>query len=375
VRAVRLIHQVCQTSCSSDRGLTSGTDEVLQASPTLLRQFSEDIIGPLHDNSHTAESTTVKQIQDADFDMTNTIQQRFPSDALPSLASSVPNRQSIHNLASFNTVPSDFYLEGAPSGLTDDDSCLADFLNGIVLPLDPSHMQDPSVDCAMLPSYTTGDLLDFGIDFMDLPTADTVLTEPQPEATATASGSNLQDERPGTRTPATSDGVGVGTEAFTRSLWRYLPTSSDNSSAEQLHLSLPHPDVDSPEVRTAAASLLLDESLTPSVRDRVLATVLKTCDPALYDKIVTSFPRVELLNNLLHHAVNSSLAHSDFWLHLPTFNLNVQRSELVIMLIAAGATNCSVPSVRQLGFALQEAVRTALSQTVCFPPQRFVLSH
>ncbi len=105
-------------------------------------------------------------------------------------------------------------------------------------------------------------------------------------------------------------------------------------------------------------------SLESAMRDKILGFVLSTCDSSLYMAIASSFPSADLLNKLMHLYMAMHMEQSDSWLHLPTIELNDDSVLLVAMMVSAGAVICSVPSIRNLGYALQEAVRNGLASKV-----------
>jgi hypothetical protein len=109
---------------------------------------------------------------------------------------------------------------------------------------------------------------------------------------------------------------------------------------------------------------ILVPRLEQSCRDRILAMLLKTCEPVNVPKVVTSFPSAELLDSLMHLFFKTELSQTDSWIHLPTFRPQFQRPELNGIIIAAGALQSSVPTIRKLGFAIQEAVRLTIPTIV-----------
>ncbi|EXJ86105.1 hypothetical protein A1O1_06474 [Capronia coronata CBS 617.96] len=253
-----------------------------------------------------------------------------------------------------------------------DESSLAYFLNDIMLP-----PLTPVPDGHDLPNEqpyhlrTPRDFLDFGTFNMDtLPDLDIHALQQNNnhhlETMPSVTNLNAMLSSPlpasGTATPIFADGISSGNAAFMRSMWMWTPTNRDHGGEDSLNLSLPSSDMDSPETRALAGRPVFHHRLDNTLRDKILASVLGTCDPSLYTAIASSFPSAEMLNKLLHFYMSTHLALTDPWLHLPTIELDNQSLELVIMMISAGAVVCSVTSIRRLGFALQEAVRVALAK-------------
>ena len=246
-----------------------------------------------------------------------------------------------------------------------DESSLAYFLNDIMLPFEP----DPHGQCFINDQQnqvrTPRDFLDFGTTWIDFTDLDTMLGMNDLE---TAPRTNTVSFNPlppsGTKTPIFGDGMSLGNDAFSRSIWRWTPTKKDYGGADNLNLSLPYSDMESPEARAVAESSLSHQRLDSTLRDKILALVLSTCETIMYRDVASSFPSADLLNNLMHYYLTVHFGQNDSWLHLPTFEASEQWLELIIMVVAAGAAICSVPAIRRLGFALQEAVRTAVARKV-----------
>jgi hypothetical protein len=157
-------------------------------------------------------------------------------------------------------------------------------------------------------------------------------------------------------------------EAFRTSVWRFIPKPQDHAAAEQQNLSLP--DVaqghDSPESRIRLDRRTTTEKLDQSCRDKIIAIVLSTCKPAMMFRSVSAFPSVELLDIVLQFYLTSPLSGADSWLHIPTFcSTTKDRTEVLLVAIAAGAVLTPDNSLRKLGFALQEAIRAYLGSKVC----------
>lgn len=156
-------------------------------------------------------------------------------------------------------------------------------------------------------------------------------------------------------------------EAFRTSVWRFIPKPQDHAAAEQQNLSLP--DVahghDSPESRIRLDRRTTTEKLDQSCRDKIIAIVLSTCKPAMMFRSVSAFPSVELLDIVLQFFLTSPLSDADSWLHIPTFcSTTKNRTEVLLVAIAAGAVLTPDNSLRKLGFALQEAIRAYLGSKV-----------
>lgn len=245
------------------------------------------------------------------------------------------------------------------------DSSLADFLNDIMLPSTLMPEGQPLAEGPASHGHAQRDFLDFGTSWIDFADIDTLLEDPDTQAEPKTSTVTVQIPPSGTKTPLFDQSYGSRSAAFSRSVWRWTPSGKDYGGAEQLNLSLPSPYIDSPETRLAESHLLSDQRIDQTMRDKMLALILSTCDKSVYPEVVSAFPSADLLNRLMHHYLNTHFLQMDSWLHVPTFVIEDQELELVISTIAAGAVINSISAIRKLGFAIQEAVKDAIARKVC----------
>jgi hypothetical protein len=249
-----------------------------------------------------------------------------------------------------------------------DDSSFADFLKEIMMPASPDTLARGPQGAANTKDYSARDVLAFGFDTsLDLNDVDIGLINsynerlPVMDLNVAEEENDLALER-GQATPNLHSGIDLGIEAFKKSLWRWTPAQQDRGYAEQVNLALPYKDMSTLESRPTTD--VLDHRLEQNSRDGILAMLLSTCEPANIPRVASSFPSAELLDNLLQLFSSSQLSQSDFWIHLPTFRPHGQRPEFNGIVVAAGAVLSSIPTIRKLGYAIQEAVRLALPKIV-----------
>lgn len=267
-----------------------------------------------------------------------------------------PQLDEVHNGTNLTGLRSDFEF-----GF--DDSSLAYFLNDIMLSMSPLPDGGETVHEQAYASHIPRDFLDFGTFAMD-PELGTMLnaTDGEVMPLPTAKPLNAQ-QGSGARTPIFADGMLTGQAAFLQSMWTFTPTAQHHIGEDHLNLSLPYPDMETPETR-AMADCSISHHVDNKLRDKILASVLSACDPSVYTTIVSSFPSADMLDKLLHFYIAIHLGQPDSWLHFPTMDFGDESLELVIMMISAGAVMSSVSSVRRLGFALQETSRIAIAKKV-----------
>lgn len=204
------------------------------------------------------------------------------------------------------------------------------------------------------------DLIMEDIDFSFLNNTGTQNFQPSPVSVpaTTALGES-------TNSPTT----GVGIEAYRRShvLKGWQPGKGENDELEHQNLILPHnvrSDSLNPSIKTSS---IVKKSLSLSMRDRILSMILRTASGQAAERIVGSFPSLGVLSDLIHLAfVRMNDLQAVPMIHMPSFELNEQRPELLGALIAYGSIQSSSPSVRAFGYAVQETVRMAINQLVSF---------
>lgn len=165
--------------------------------------------------------------------------------------------------------------------------------------------------------------------------------------------------------------LGFGSEAFRQSNihngWK--PGTEDHHRQEYPNLIL------SQKLRQGDLNRLSEvlpnqqKSISPLMRDRILAMILRSACASATDRIISSFPSLEVLNDLiqlafLHMAENQVIQI----VHVPTINLAEQRPEFLGSLIAYGSVYSPNHTVRRFGYALQEIVRAAVLRLVRIHP-------
>lgn len=142
------------------------------------------------------------------------------------------------------------------------------------------------------------------------------------------------------------------------SVWRFRPLSKDSGSAEQANLSLPTPTSLDIDRRVTC------EPLSTTSRDKILAMILSTCKPTNIPRVVACFPSIGLMDSLFQFSLTSPGSHAKHWIHAPTLLAGEARPELLAAIVAAGAVLTPDASIRKVGYAIQEAVRTTVQVQV-----------
>ena len=161
--------------------------------------------------------------------------------------------------------------------------------------------------------------------------------------------------------------LAAGMEAFRTSevLTGWEPGSECVHEQEEHNLILPHDFRPEGPPFSFNTTQVAELHLSLATRDRILAMILRTASPKFADHIIGSFPSIEVLKNLIQLAFVHIQEHQVIQcIHLPSFDPNEQRPE-VLGAIVAYASVCSPSStVRKFGYAIQEAVRAAILHIV-----------
>jgi hypothetical protein len=165
----------------------------------------------------------------------------------------------------------------------------------------------------------------------------------------------------------------LGHDAYKRTgIWRWRPSNKDTGQVKQQDLSLPYDT--GRRLRTPLGGRKLEEKMDSLTRDKIVALVVSNCTTdgwtqlPPWDKWISSFPSVELLDALIQFCLSAPLGECDLLFHLPTLSIRKAKSELVIALVAFGAILTPDTSLQKLGMALQEVLRQSLPRCVgCNP--------
>lgn len=161
-------------------------------------------------------------------------------------------------------------------------------------------------------------------------------------------------------------------EFFKRSPWLWTPVPVDNAYTTQENLGV--------NENTLGSSFALQErlyfqdSVTASpvdsgCRDRILFMIFNTAKPALP---LQSFPSASFLERMVQVYFSWNNLQSLSWIHSPSFSPANSTPETLGLIIAAGLSSISIPTVWKMAYALQERSRLSLSASVGpqhqFPP-------
>ncbi|CAG7936751.1 unnamed protein product [Penicillium olsonii] len=155
-------------------------------------------------------------------------------------------------------------------------------------------------------------------------------------------------------------GIGIGAEAYHRSsLSAYKPAREDHAFDDHENLSVPQM-MNTPESSVSSTEATLCDRLLPTSRDLVLSLVLEVSREATLSRIVKSFPGTDLLDALIQQYFEHQTHTIGTFIHTSTFRTNSEDPGILAGLAAAGAVRSSNPTIRKLGYALNEGVRMHL---------------
>jgi hypothetical protein len=123
-------------------------------------------------------------------------------------------------------------------------------------------------------------------------------------------------------------------------------------------------------ISSHVSTVILKQELFHTTRDCILAMILRNTTEKASKRIVTCFPSLDILRDLIHHALMHMRERQiGNFIHFPSFQWNKQRPELLGAIIAYGSVASPSPAVRRFGYALQETVRVAIDQLVSLSRQ------
>lgn len=260
-----------------------------------------------------------------------------------------------------------------------DDNMFAEFLRDVMMPVSVEQFDSQQLATSETESQAMAfrNLLSFGLESdLELNEQDYNIMNlyqgrvPYETESVKDSGDNqystyeqLVDQ---TKAPGKSNAecIALGAKAFRSSLWCWTPARADTASIDQHNLTVQPCDMSSPSTQFVYTMHGNTDCIDTAIRDKIVAMILSTTSRSSFSKVMSSFPSVELLNNLVHSFFASHIAQSDTWIHIPTLKLGRQRAVLLGSIISAGAVLSTSLTIRKLGFAIHEAVRQALPK-VC----------
>lgn len=149
-----------------------------------------------------------------------------------------------------------------------------------------------------------------------------------------------------------------GARSAQRLRWRFVPAPQDHGYIEHDNLLLPN-NVNAPVTPHSVADGDQTESLDLASRDRILSIVLGQMKHSI-SAVLTSFPSVQLLDSLIQYYLTAPFSSAGPWIHRASLDPPRTCPELLLAMAAAGAVLTPDPSLRKLGFAMQEVVRLRL---------------
>ncbi|KAH7007006.1 hypothetical protein EDB80DRAFT_842197 [Ilyonectria destructans] len=148
------------------------------------------------------------------------------------------------------------------------------------------------------------------------------------------------------------DAIACGAKAFETSLWHWIPGPGDYGTADEAHLSISHALTNKPISVPEPHKSLQENLFAIKDRDRALAIILTLCDRSNAPSIAASFPSCNILEKLIYLFLRHQSTDSLSWFHVPTFRASSTREELLLGMIACGASLAPMKVFHKLGTAL-----------------------
>ena len=253
----------------------------------------------------------------------------------------------------FSSNAPDDYLN---DGMTMTDLDFPDFFEQIIM----SNVTYNSTHDALIPppnvSNFTQDVdlgpLDFDFSFLS-----SGLTRP-----STAQGMHRGDLSANDADSTPQSDVQLRSEAFKKSPWswnHWIPDRTHNTFSEQTEINIEHQRVSEDDQLTPGNERRLRCDLENEARDRMIRVVTHTADTRL---AIPSFPSLELLEDLIDVFLMEENSKIDSFIHTASFNAKHIRTELLLAMVAKGATYIALAPVWKMGLVIQEVVRIAVAQ-------------
>lgn len=156
-------------------------------------------------------------------------------------------------------------------------------------------------------------------------------------------------------------------EFFKRSPWLWAPVRVDHAYAGQENLRVnENAFIDSSfglNERLYVQNTVTAQPMDAGCRDRILFMIFHSAKSSSLSP--QSFPSASFLDRMAQVYFGWNNLQSTSWIHSSSFVPADRPTELLALIIAAGSTSISIPTVWKMGYALQERSRLSLSASVC----------
>lgn len=248
-------------------------------------------------------------------------------------------------------TPDDFLTDGMPL----EDFDFPDFFEQIMMPnFAINGTQDPIIQPPDVSNFTQDvDLGPLDFDFSFLAGG---LTRPSSRQGTHDVDSSTQ----GFDSTPQSD-VQLRSEAFKKSPWswnHWIPTRTHNTFSDLTEINIEQQRVNEDDQLTPGTERRLHCNIENEARDRMIRVITQVADTKL---AIPSFPSLELLEDLIDVFLMEMTSSIDSFIHTSSFYPTKCRTELLLAMVAAGATYIALEPVWKMGLVIQEVVRMAVA--------------
>ncbi|KAJ3549378.1 hypothetical protein NM208_g534 [Fusarium decemcellulare] len=152
----------------------------------------------------------------------------------------------------------------------------------------------------------------------------------------------------------------VGAKAFNTSIWHWTPRYREFVSEEEPYLSLSRGILGGDDDVVGMPPSLQGRILCDSDRDRIVSLVLTFCDQSNLASIAPSLPSLGAMERLACRFLQFQTEDPLSWFHVPTFCAREAPEEVLLGMIAYGASLMPVRALQKLGTALPNILFDAL---------------
>lgn len=153
-------------------------------------------------------------------------------------------------------------------------------------------------------------------------------------------------------------------EAFRCSIGRWTPDSRHYRGVEEQGMSSKDTINLKVDLLGRWDPSLSSEPLNSRSRDKLLAMVLRSCEPGNISAVVSAFPTVEVLERLINISLTSQKDLTEGYIHVPTFSKAECRPETLAAVVIEGAVKSSSRAVQKFGLGLGEILGFHLHSVV-----------
>lgn len=153
-------------------------------------------------------------------------------------------------------------------------------------------------------------------------------------------------------------------DAFKMATGRWMPGERNFHEDEMKNISATQGATIMTESDEPCDINLMPDGFPLVVRDRLLAMCVSASDSRDNLRVSSAFPSCDSLALLFKSFLSWHIHRDDTWIHIPTFDINKAKVELIAAILAGGAMRSPSRAVQKFGLALHELLAVQLLKIV-----------